>query len=119
MFDLRYAPGGEFYNKIAGEYGVDGANKVYEAAQKEEPGAIAEALGELRYGGKLETSTSAIFAQQITTDPFAAPLEAANKGLGVVVGSAIKGIFSNLWVLLFVGVGVAVAYIYLIKKRPL
>lgn len=109
----RYQPGGDIYNKISAGYGGTAANKVAAAAASGTPGAIAEAIGEVRNGPVLDQSTVSIFLDQIETDPFAAPLDSANKGLGNVITSAIKGLFKNPWVLLVVVVaGIGVFYYY-------
>src|SRR4051812_24420328 len=89
----RYQAGGDIYNSLAARYGNAAANKVAAAAASGTPGAIAEAIGEVRNGPVLDQSVSSIFLDQIETDPFAAPLETANKGIGNVFTSALKGLF--------------------------
>lgn len=56
----------------------------------------------VKYGERMSDSTARLFWNQITTDPFDAPLESLNKGLQVGAGSLLKNIFKNPWVLLLV-----------------
>ena len=118
----RYAPGGDIYNEVAGQYGTDGANRVWQAHETGRAGAVADVLADLKKIPVRDDSTGSIFWRQITTDPLAAPLASANRGLGNILGSAIKGLFANPWVLLVV---VVVVGIYLwpilrpvLSKRP-
>jgi hypothetical protein len=106
----RYAPGGDLYEALAEKYGRAAADRVWQAQESGRSGAVAEVLAELRYGKPLEESTGSLFWQQITTDPLAAPLASANAGLGTVLGSAIKGLFKNPWVLLVLVVGGAIYF---------
>lgn len=101
----RYAPGGDIYETISAQYGRAAADRVWKAQESGRSGAVAEALAEIRFGRPLDESTGSIFLEQITTDPFAAPLGSLNTGLGTVLGSAIKGLFKNPWVLLVLVVG--------------
>ncbi len=83
---------------------------MWAAHESGRSGAVAEVLGELKFGPRLDDSTGSIFWQQVTTDPFAAPLESANAGLGTVLGSAIKGLFANPWVLIVVVAAVGIYF---------
>jgi hypothetical protein len=70
----KYAPGTEIYQRIAATYGKSGADKVYAAALTMQDGAVPDALGQLKWGSPLETSTWAIFTTQLYNDPLGAPL---------------------------------------------
>src|SRR5256885_9618262 len=106
----RYAPGGDIYQTIAVQYGSAAADRVQQAYESGRSGAVAEVLAELRFGQPSDTSTASIFWKQIITDPFAAPLETANRGIGTVLGSAIKGLFNNPWVLLLIALGLTIYF---------
>lgn len=106
----RYAPGGDIYQQLALEYGPAGADRIWRAHQTGQPQAVADVIAELKFGAPADTSTASLFFHQLATDPFGAPLETANKGIGNILGSALRGTFSNPWVLLVV---VAAAAIYL------
>lgn len=97
----KYAPGGEIYIKLAGQYGEPGAVKVYQAALTGDRMKLANALNSLEGKPPIvasTASTAAIFFDQITTDPLAAPLESANNQIGKAVFNAFK----NPWVLVVV-----------------
>ena len=97
----RYAPGGDLYDELARRYGQAGADSVYRASLTGRPMDITEAIATLKAGyAKRDDSTASLFYQQITTDPFAAPLASANKGIGTIVSSALLGLLKNPWVLL-------------------
>lgn len=96
----RYAPGGDLYDELARRYGQAGADSVYRASLTGRPMDITEAIATLKVGPRRDDSTASLFYQQITTDPFAAPLGAANKGIGTIVSSALLGLLKNPWVLL-------------------
>ena len=106
----RYAPGGDIYVELVSRYGEAAAERVHQASLSGNNQAIAEALGEIKVGPARDDSTASLFFKQITTDPFAAPLASANRGIGTILGSAIKGIFSNPWVLLIVGAIVVIQF---------
>lgn len=95
----RYSPGGDIYEEIRLRYGSPAADRVLNAYLSDTPGAVAEELSKLRFGAPGQTSTGAIFTEQIFTDPFGAPLEAANTAIGNVAGSAVRGVLTNPWVL--------------------
>ena len=109
----RYQPGGDIYASLAAEYGKPGADQVASVAWTGDRSKVTEAVTSISHGGPLETSTAAIFSEQIMTDPFGAPLETANKGLGNLSKSLIGGVFSNGWVLLFVVAGLVGVFVYL------
>ena len=102
----RYAPGGDIYATIAAQHGAAGADRVWRAYQSGEAGAVAAVLSELDYGAPLSESTAALFAGQIVTDPLGAPLDSANRALGIVFLNTLKSFIRNPWVLLVLaGVG--------------
>jgi hypothetical protein len=102
----RYAPGGDIYEAVKAEHGAIAADRVWRAHQSGEPGAVAEVLAELRYGAERPTSTAGILLNQLVTDPLGAPLDAANRGLGNIIGNTLAGIFRNPWVLGAIALGV-------------
>lgn len=106
----RYSEGGDIYEAIAEDYGKAAAESVLKAYKSGENGAVAEALATIRNGAPLETSTLKIFGNQLATDPFSAPLSAANKIIGTITSSAIFGILKNPFVLLLL---VVLALIYI------
>jgi hypothetical protein len=122
----RYAPGGDLYEALAEKYGRVAADRVWQASESGDSGAIAEAIAQAQnYYAPRDTSTGSIFVEQVTTDPFAAPLGSLNTGLGTVLGSALKGLFKNPWVLLAVVVVLALYFWPLLRplvgrvlKRP-
>ena len=91
----RYQSGGDIYSRLEQQYGTAGADKVAAADASGEPYAINQALTDLKYGAALNDSTISNFVDQVTTDPLAAPLDAANKQ----IGNAVTGIFKSPWVL--------------------
>lgn len=118
--DPRYSPGGDIYEKLVSQYGRDGAETVYAAAKSDEKGAIANALAELKHGPAPtgSSSTLGIFLDRITTDPFAAPLESANKAITTIGNSALFGLLKNPAVLVVV-VGALALYFWPVISRLL
>lgn len=112
----RYAPGQDIYLALQKEYGVSGADAVYRASLSGNPLDITDAIAQLKVGAARSDSTAGLFFHQLVTDPFGAPLSAANTGIGNVLGSALRGIFTNPWVLLVV-IAVAVPYVWPQAKR--
>jgi hypothetical protein len=96
----RYQPGGDIYARLEAERGRTGACLVAQAALTGDRTAITEALAQLNSGDPRDDSTARLFWSQVTTDPFDAPLESLNSGLGVFGRSAIVGVLRNPWVLL-------------------
>jgi hypothetical protein len=99
----RYSPGGDIYAQIAAESGQAGAQKVYLAALTGDRTSLANARRSLKGLPPIAASTPSTaseFFDQITTDPLAAPLAAANNQLG----KAVLNVLKNPWVLLAVGV---------------
>jgi hypothetical protein len=96
----RYQPGGDIYATLEDQYGRNAALLIAQAAQTGDRDSLNEAIAQVRHGAKLDDSTAKIFWQQITTDPFDAPLDSLNKGLGTVFKSAGLGVLKNPWVLL-------------------
>lgn len=74
----RYQSGGDIYQDLLSQYGQTAADAVAAAAQTGDRQNITDALVTAKYGANLDTSTFDIFAQQILTDPLAAPLASAN-----------------------------------------
>jgi hypothetical protein len=95
----RYQPGGDIYAQLEGQYGRNGALLISQAAATGDQDAVNDAFVRAKYGEKLDDSTASIFWHQITTDPFDAPLDSLNKGLGTAYKSAILGLLKNPWVL--------------------
>jgi hypothetical protein len=104
MDPTRYAPGGDIYQDLADKYGEAGANQAYNASLMTDGGAALRfvlsdlaARSEGRKGGygdkPLADSTAGQFFDQITTDPLAAPLDAANRQIGKAVWNVIKNPF--------------------------
>lgn len=97
----RYQDGGDIYAEIKTIYGKQAANTLAQIVRETRDTVnVSTYLGELRNGPALEESGAKIFAENMTTDPFGAPLASANRALSASMGSAIKGVFSNVWVLL-------------------
>lgn len=93
--NARYQPGGDIYQRLVDEYGRAGADKIAAADASGGTYAVNEALASVRSGPRLNESTFSIFTQQITTDPLAAPLAAADSQ----IGKAVLNVFKNPWVL--------------------
>ena len=104
MLDLdkleAYSPGGSIHESLTADYGKPGADKVLAAYKSGVHGAVADAIGVLKHGPKLETSTAKILGKQLATDPFAAPLASANNIISTIAGSALFGLLKNPMVLL-------------------
>lgn len=101
----RYAPGGDLYAQLSGDYGANGAQRVYQAAIKaEETGEryhIADAIGELRNSSPtLNESTLSILGSQLYNDPLGAPIDAA----GNVAKAATRAALGNWGVYVIVAV---------------
>lgn len=94
----RYQPGGDIYAKLESQYGTAGANRVAIADASGAPYAVNDALTAIKYGDRLPDSTAAIFYDQVTTDPLAAPLASANN----VLGNSVLSFLKNPWVLILV-----------------
>jgi hypothetical protein len=99
----RYQPGGDLYAQYESLYGRNGALLIAQAALSGDRPTITDAIARADYGAALDDSTARLFWSQITTAPFDAPLSALNTGLGNTVGSFLRGVFSNPWVLLAAG----------------
>ena len=93
--NARYQPGGDIYSRLEQHYGTSGADKVAAADASGEPYAINRALTDLKYGPDRDASVVSNFADQLLTDPLAAPLDAANEQ----IGNAVANVFKNPWVL--------------------
>lgn len=86
----RYQPGGDIFQKIADQYGLEAANRVSVAAASGKQGAIADALAAVKHGPARNESTAAEFWNQLATDPFAAPLKSANNQLSKLSFNLLK-----------------------------
>lgn len=96
----RYAPGGDIYAANAEAYGIVGAERLWTAYQSGGRPAVGEAVKALKLGpNPPSTSTLAILANQLATDPLAAPAESLNRQLGLAVWNVLK----NPFVLLALG----------------
>lgn len=74
----RYQSGGDIYAALLSSYGRAGADQIALAAQSGDETQINRALVQVKFGQPLNTSTAAILADQLVTDPFKAPLESLN-----------------------------------------
>ena len=105
MTDLaqRYAPGGDIYAANATAYGQEGAVRIWQAFLGGGKAAVPPVVAELKHGKATgSTSTLVEFGKLITTDPLGAPLESANRQLGLVVWNVFKNPFVLLAVVLAV-----------------
>lgn len=106
----RYSPGGDIYASLRTRYGYEAAEDVSFAAKADfasgENGEVASTLARIRNGPPLNDSATEIFFDQITTDPLAAPLDAANRQLG----NAAFAVLRNPWVVLAVVVVVLLQF---------
>lgn len=75
----RYQPGGDIYLTLTEQYGYDAANFVADAAATGDSQRVTEAIATIRSGAARETNVTRIFAEQILTDPLAAPAETVAK----------------------------------------
>lgn len=100
----RYAPGGDIYAQLAADYGANGAQRVFAAAQEAEASGdrslVADAIGQLKYGDNLNDSTLSILGSQLYNDPLGAPIDAA----GNVAKAATKAALGNWGVYVIVAV---------------
>lgn len=85
----RYQPGGDIYATLQTQYGPTAAASIAAAAQTGDETQINAAISQAKFGSPLDTSTASIFANQIITDPFAAPAASFN--------DQIKKLFANLF----------------------
>lgn len=99
----RYYTFGDLWQQVFAQYGYAAAERVAAAAETGSLTAVNATLSDIRrgvtpasYPGADDTSTAGLFWQQITTDPFAAPLDSANNQ----IGNVFKNIFRNPFVLL-------------------
>jgi hypothetical protein len=86
----RYQAGGDIYASLQTQYGTSAADAVAAAAQTGDETQINAALVNAKYGQPLNTSTASILANQLETDPLAAPLASANNVLGNTLLSFLK-----------------------------
>jgi hypothetical protein len=115
-----YQPGGIIFQRMVDRFGAANAAFIAQAALSGDRYAVNAAIEQVRYSGeRLPTNTGSIFWEQLTTDPFAAPLASANVAIGTLAKSASSGLFRNPWVLLVMALGaIAFAvYIFGIPKR--
>jgi hypothetical protein len=96
----RYQVGGDFYMTLAGQYGPAAANTIAAAAATGDVTKLNDALATARGDGPaLPTDTAAIFANQLATDPLAAPLAS----LETVTSNSIIAFLKSPAVLFVVG----------------
>lgn len=86
----RYMPMGDIYATFETQYGTAAADAIATAAGTGDETAVNAAITQVRFGNPLNTSTAAIFAQQLATDPLAAPLASANTVLSNTALSFLK-----------------------------
>jgi hypothetical protein len=105
----RYAPGGDIYAANEARYGTAGADLINRGFIRDGRSGAAIAAGNLHTPtGGGSTSTAAIFLDQITTDPLAAPLESANK----VIGNSVSSFLKNPWVVALTLAAILGAIVY-------
>jgi hypothetical protein len=99
-----YETGSYGYWEVADRYGEAAADAVAEAAARGDTAAVNNALSNARrgttnadYAGS--TSTLGNLWTQLTTDPLAAPLDAANTQISRAIGNVFKNPFVLLTVL--------------------
>ena len=97
----RYQNGGDIYNTLASSYGTIAADLVAAAAATGSDASVQSVLENVRTNagyvtGQKSTSTLGIFADQILTDPLAAPLKSANNALG----NSFLSVLKSPWVML-------------------
>ena len=111
----RYQSGGDIYQSILSQYGQAAADNVAAAAQSGDRSQITDALVTAKYGANLDTNTFDIFANQILTDPLAAPLASANS----LISNSLVDFLKSPAVLLVLGVAAffALGGINLIKIK--
>jgi hypothetical protein len=98
----RYQPGGDFYTTLSAQYGTAAADQIAAAAATGVQGAVAEAIGEVKDGSPLDISTLDILANQLVTDPLAAPLADANS----LLNNTFLSFLTNPMVLIVVVVAI-------------
>jgi hypothetical protein len=101
----RYQRGGDIWERIKNELGAAAADVVAEAATSGDEYRVNDAYKTAKFGANLDDSTTDIFFGQMYNDPFAAPIEQADKiisNAGKAVKKAISDNFKNpiLWFIL-------------------
>ena len=96
----RYQSGGDIYASLQTTYGTTAADTIATAALSGDETQINAALVQVKFGAPLETSTSTILADQLLTDPLAAPLESAEK----VASNSIVDFLKSPAVMLILGI---------------
>lgn len=123
----KYAPGGEYFEELSNQFGLNAAQLVYQASLTDNPMELNKALSKARTAQRQRIdvenvdstypvgsdSTAENFWSQMTTDPFDAPAEAAGNAARKALDAAnkalkesAKGIVFNPFVLIalvFVG----------------
>jgi hypothetical protein len=102
----RYQIGGDIYETLKGQYGQAAADQIAAAAQSGDETQINAALTTVKFGQPLNDSTASIFANQLATDPLAAPLASAN----TLLSNSFLSLFKNPAVLFVI---VAAAFLWL------
>ena len=97
----RYQPpNGDIYLTLQTQYGTDNANSIAQAALTgDNNGEVAAAISQAEFGNPLNTSTGQILANQLETNPLAAPLS----GLETIASNSIKDFLTSPAVLLTLG----------------
>jgi len=92
-----YAPGGSVYNTLTERYGRDAADRAATIAATGDGDALNRLLSDLKRDNTQadfdNRGTASVFFDQVTTDPLAAPLESANRQLGLAVWNVVKNPF--------------------------
>ena len=104
----RYQSGGDIYSALATQLGKAGADAVATAARSGDETQVNAALVTAKTGAPLNTSTVGIFLDQVTTDPLAAPLAAAERLANNTLLSFLKN--PTVLILLIVVIGGAVFF---------
>lgn len=119
----RYQPGGDLYDSLKSQYGVAVANQAATAAATGDNSAVLRVLsnaaktirtGDIVTDADYDTrGTGALLADQLTSDPLGAPLDAANRQLTKLAGNTALAFLRNPMVLLVLVVVVFVAWVNL------
>jgi hypothetical protein len=114
----RYQQGGDIYNQLVDQYGVSGADSVAAAAATgDNNGEVQEAIAMLRIGPKKDTSTLDIFAEQIVTNPLAAPADALNDQLRKFSKNLFGAIPWQFWIIILIALFFWMVGLSLLKGR--
>ena len=92
---FRWQQGGDLYAQVQQQYGTAAADAVAQAAQTGDRVAVAQALTTAKYGAPLDTSVTDILANQLATDPLAAPAADLNS----LIQNSFLSVLKNPWVI--------------------